>query len=331
MRNYLGIIATLIILFLFPVTKATFARDETPINQDVPKIAARVNGRPILLAKLQPAINKADARFKKHGARDGMSEETRRRLQREELDRLIAGELLEQAGEKAFGKEIEQKVDEKIRAEQAQASTADKHDKAVRRGTDKEEYREQVRSRILVDEYLAKCGVTDVVVSEADLKEYYEKNSRSSMEPEKVKVSHILIKLTAKPTSEEIARAKNEIEQIRAEIMAGKDFGEMAKQRSACASAKSGGDLGYIKHNYMPKAFDDAAFSLKAGEISEPVRTRHGIHLIKAFDSKPARVPELVEIKGFIEKALAAEIQKKRVDEVVRELRRDAKVEIFLN
>ena len=331
MRNYLGIIATLIILFLFPVTKATFARDETPINQDVPKIAARVNGRPILLAKLQPAIKKADARFKKHGARDGMSEETRRRLQQEELDRLIAGELLEQAGEKSFGREIEQKVDEKIRAEQAQASTADKSGKAVKRGTDKDEYRKQVKSRLLIDEYLAKRGAKDVAVSEAELKKYYDKNSRSFMEPEKVKVSHILIKLTAKSAPEEIAKAEKEMEEIRAEIMAGKDFREIAKQRSACASAKSGGDLGYIKHNYMPKAFDDAAFSLKAGEISEPVRTRHGIHLIKAFDSKPARVPELVEIKGFIEKALAAEIQKKKVDEIVQELRRAAKVEIFLN
>ena len=331
MQHYLRMIVSLIVLSLLPVAHASFARDDESASPGVPQIAASVNGRPILLAKLQPAINKAEARFKKHGARDGMSDETRKRLQQEELDRLIALELLEQAGEKSFGKEIERKVDEKIEAEQSQVSTADIPAKAVKRGIDKDEYRRQVRSRLLVDEYLAKRGAKDVAVSEAELKKYYEKNSRSFMEPERVKVSHLLIKLTVKPTSEEIAKAKNEIEQIRAEIMAGKDFPEMAKQRSACASAKSGGDLGYIRHNYMPKAFDDIAFSLKAGEISEPVRTLHGFHLIKVFDKKPARVPELSEIKGFIEKVLSSEIQKKKVGEIVQELRRAAKVEIFLN
>ncbi len=325
------IVSLIIVLPLFSLSKPAFAGDEAPLNQGGLQVAAKVNGRPIYLAEMQLAINKAESRFKKYGAKDGMSDETKKRLRQEELDRLIARDLLEQAGEKSFGKEIERKVDEKIKAEQSQVSTADIPAKAVKRGIDKDEYRRQVRSRLLVDEYLAKRGAKDVAVSEAELKKYYEKNSRSFMEPERVKVSHLLIKLTAKPTSEEIAKAKNEIEQIRAEIMAGKDFPEMAKQRSACASAKSGGDLGYIRHNYMPKAFDDIAFSQKAGEISEPVRTLHGFHLIKVFDKKPARVPELVEIKGFIEKVLSSEIQKKKVGEIVQELRRAAKVEIFLN
>lgn len=331
MQHYRRIIASWIVIFLFPVSNATLAGDEGLLNQGTSQIAARVDGRPIYLARLQPAMSKAEARFRKYGAREGLSAETRKRLQREELDRLIALELLEQAGEKSFGSEIERKVEEIINAEQIPGSKADRQARNAKRVMDKDEYRKQVRGRLLVDEYLANRGAKDVAVSEAELKKYYEKNSRSFMEPEKVKVSHILIKLPAQPTSEEIARAKTEIERIRADIMAGKDFPEMARQRSACASAKSGGDLGYIKHNYMPTAFDDIAFSLKAGEISEPVRTLHGFHLIKTFDKKPARVPELGEIKGFIEKVLAGEIQKKKMDEIVRELRRAAKVEIFLD
>lgn len=331
MQNYRGIIVSMIVWSLFPVTSATFAGDETSVNQDPRRIAARVNGRPILLAELQPALQKAEARFRKYGAREGLSDETRKRLQQEELDRLIALEMLAQAGEKCFGKEIERKVDEKITAEQAHDSGMDKPVSAAKHGVDGDEHRKQVRNRLLVDEYLAKHGAKDMAVPESELKKYYEQNAGSFREPEKIKVSHILVKLSAKPTAEEIAKAKNEIEQIRAEIMSGKDFPDMAKQRSACASANAGGDLGYISRTYMPKGFDDIAFALKVGEISEPVRTLHGFHLIKAFDRKPARVPELGEIQSFIEKALAGEIQKKRVDEIVRELRREAKVEIFLD
>lgn len=331
MLHFHRIIVSLVVLSLLAFLNTASAKDEASVKQEAPQVAARVNGRPIFLAELQPAINRAEARFKKYGARDGMSDETRKRLRQEELDRLIARELLEQAGEKSLGKEIERKVDEKLKTEEADGSKTDNPAKPAKRSVDKDEYRKQVRRQLLIDEYLLQRGAKNVVVPEAELQKYYEKNARNFMEPEKVKVSHVLIKLPAKPTPEDIAKAKNEIEAIRAEIMAGKDFSDMAKQRSACGSANAGGDLGYIKHNYMPKAFDDVAFSLKAGEVSEPVRTQHGFHLIKAFDKKPAKVPELGEIKGFLEKALAAETQKKRVDEIVQELRRAAKVEIFLN
>jgi peptidyl-prolyl cis-trans isomerase C len=187
-----------------------------------------------------------------------------------------------------------------------------------------------VRRQLLADEYLAKRLDKDLKVPDAELKKYYEQNAKNFMEPESVRVSHILIKIPSKSKPEDIAQVRKEIEQIRAEIVGGKDFAEIARQRSACASSQAGGDLGYIKHNYMPQEFDTVAFALKAGELSDVVRTRHGFHLIKVFDKKPERLPEFAGLKDFIEKFLLKDVQKKKVEEIVSELRRDAKVEIFL-
>lgn len=330
MQHYHRIIIP-VIAVLCSLPSGTFAGDGGTVSQGAARIAASVNGRAIPFTMLQPAITREEARFKKHGAKEGMSDESRKRLQRQELERLIALELLEQAGEKSLGREIERKVDEKIAVGQTPGPGADEPAKAAKRGMDRGEYRKQVRSRLLVDEYLAQRGAKDVAVPEAELEKYYAQNAGNFMEPEKVKVSHLLIRLPANPSVEELAKVQAEIEQIRVEIMAGRNFADVAKQRSACASAGAGGDLGYIRRTYMPRAFDDVAFSLKVGDISEPVRTQHGVHLIKVFDKKPARAQELGEVKDLIEKVLAGEIRKRKVDEIVRELRREANVEIFLD
>lgn len=292
------------------------------------RVVAKVNDRPILFSQLKPVMNTAQSKFKKYGA-GSMSDETMKRIQLEELERQIVFELLVQAGEKTFGKEIEQKVDEKIFAKHANDPSDKKVRKSAGANISKDAYREQVRRQLLVDEYLAKRGGKDLKVPEAELKKYYRENANNFIESESIRVSHILIKIPPKSKPEDIAQVRKEIEQIRAEIIRGKDFAEMARQRSACASSQAGGDLGYIKHNYMPLEFDTVAFALKAGELSDVVRTRHGFHLIKAFDKIPERVPEFAELKDFIEKYLLKEVQKKKVEEIVSELKRDAKVEIF--
>lgn len=90
---------------------------------------------------------------------------------------------------------------------------------------------------------------------------------------EKVKVSHLLVE------------TREEAEKIREEILAGKDFAEAAMV-SKCPSGRSGGDLGYIKKGQMVTEFEQAAFSLPIGEVSEPVKTQFGWHLLVVTDKK---------------------------------------------
>lgn len=84
-----------------------------------------------------------------------------------------------------------------------------------------------------------------------------------------VRASHLLVK-----TEEEAAK-------LREEILAGKDFAEVAAQVSLCPSGRDGGDLGFFGKGQMVREFEDACFSMEVGEISNPIKTQFGYHLIK--------------------------------------------------
>lgn len=89
-----------------------------------------------------------------------------------------------------------------------------------------------------------------------------------------VRASHILV-----ATEQEAANLRNE-------IINGKDFADVAAEYSSCPSGANGGDLGYFARGMMVKPFEDAAFSLEVGEISDPIQTQFGWHLIKLIDKK---------------------------------------------
>lgn len=89
-----------------------------------------------------------------------------------------------------------------------------------------------------------------------------------------VKASHLLVK-----TEEEAIKLKEE-------IVNGKDFAKVAKEVSLCPSGQNGGDLGYFTKGQMVKEFEDAAFSMEVGEVSAPIRTQFGYHLIYLTDKK---------------------------------------------
>ena len=90
----------------------------------------------------------------------------------------------------------------------------------------------------------------------------------------KVNASHILVK------------TESEANVVLYEVTHGKEFGAVAKTESMCASAKKGGNLGWFSRGQMVKEFETAAFSMKKGEISQPVKTQFGWHIIKVEDAK---------------------------------------------
>ena len=318
--RYLAVAVLITGLAMLP--SSGFAAQTNPENENDSRVVARVNSRPIYYSQLKSAIDTAKGRYKKFGG-TGVPEETSRKLLSEELERQIAVELLRQAGEKVAGERVDKKLSE------AGGGTSGGAHAAVASSGDPLS-RERIRSQMLIDEYVAARGAKDISIPDDELIAYYKQNSTNFKEPESVRVSHILYKIPAAASAGEVEKIRKEIGTLRAEIIAGKGFEEAARQKSTCSSATKGGDLGYIKPNYMPREFDAVAFSMSPGSVSDVVRTRHGFHLIKVFDKKPERIPDLGELKDFIEKHLKREAQKKKIDEIVRELRRTASVEVLL-
>jgi peptidyl-prolyl cis-trans isomerase C len=126
----------------------------------------------------------------------------------------------------------------------------------------------------------------DVKVDEADLRKYYDQHKP---EYEQVHGAHILIRfqgsqVALRPGLKDLtdAEALAKAKELRAQILAGVDFADLAKKESDdIGSGNNGGDLGTFKHGQMVPSFEEAAFKLKPGELSEPVKTQFGYHLIK--------------------------------------------------
>lgn len=147
-----------------------------------------------------------------------------------------------------------------------------------------------------------------VKTSEAAIKEYYEKNINEFQMQKQVSARHILIRPA--PGASDMKKAKEEarkkIEDILSSLVKkGEDFALLAKKYSDDkASGSKGGSLGYFKQGEMVKPFEDAAFSLKKGEISGIVETEFGYHIIKVDDIKEARLIPFKEAKDIITKKL---------------------------
>ncbi len=149
-------------------------------------------------------------------------------------------------------------------------------------------------------------------VTEAQAKAAYDEQiAKLKPEPE-VRARHILVK------------TEQEAKDLIAELKGGADFTELAKKSVDGPSSNTGGDLGYFSRGQMVKAFEDAAFALEPGQISGPVQSDYGWHVIKVEDKRTRPVPSFDEVKDQI---MASLIQTQLRD-VVQKLRGSATVEI---
>jgi parvulin-like peptidyl-prolyl isomerase len=130
----------------------------------------------------------------------------------------------------------------------------------------------------------------DKHLSEATLQKYYEKNRRD-FDGSELHVAHILLPVTKGGTAEDYAKLKTQAAAIRQEIVDKKvAFGDAARKHSKSPTAAVGGDIGWIqRHEPMPESFSTAAFLLQPGEVSPPVETAFGVHLIQCLEVKPGK------------------------------------------
>ena len=141
--------------------------------------------------------------------------------------------------------------------------------------------------------------------TDAELRDYYEANQARFETPPEVRARHILIKARGKdPAAREAARA--EAAEVLSMLKSGASFADLAKSRSDDpGTASKGGDLGWFPRGMMVKPFEDAAFSLEKGELSDVVETPFGYHVILVLDRKPAGTKPFEAVKGEIRKALS--------------------------
>lgn len=166
----------------------------------------------------------------------------------------------------------------------------------------------------LLKQYAVAKILNGITATEEEIKDYYEKYKDMFKKPESVKASHILV------NDEE--QALN----IISEINKGLTFAEAAKEYSTCPSKANGGDLGYFTKGKMVPEFESAAFSMDKDEISQPVKTQFGYHIILVTDKKEASESNLDEIRDELERQIIITKQNDAYKNKVQELNNKYKV-----
>ncbi len=160
-----------------------------------------------------------------------------------------------------------------------------------------------------------------IAVPEAELKAYYEQNQARFGEPEQRRASHILLTAGEGGSAKDKAGAKKLAEELLAKLRANPNsFAQLAKEYSKDpGSAANGGDLGFFGRGMMVKPFEEAAFKLKEGEISDVVESDFGYHIIRVTAIKPAQVKPYEQVRAEIEKDYRRQQAQKKFAEAVEQ------------
>lgn len=265
-------------------------------GNDQNNILATVNGK---------AIKRADVTNRLKNFHDVTPDELHD-IQQEIVDQLITDILLDEFIDKqglvVTQTEVEREIDQ---IKKSIRGVAPLEQVLGSMGSNIEEFKKSIEHSIALEKYFANK------LDNKALENFFEKN-KNLFNGETVKVSHILIDTREMKTPEELSGALEKIKDIKKEIDKGAAFDELAKKYSNCPSSLAGGDLGYIQRkSTLAKLFSDTAFSLRVGQVSGPVQTEYGYHLIKVTDKKEGSNIKFDDVKEKVRlEVLDAEIIK---------------------
>lgn len=242
------------------------------------------------------------------------------------LDTMITSEVVYQQAKKDKVLPTDKEVQEQIDSFKESIKKDEDYQKQLKDMGINDEFLKFQFTRDLANSNLKAKFEKDAKISDDEMKKYYEKNKKDYY-TNTVTASHILLK-TIDDNGKELsdkkkAEAKKKAEEALKKVKNGEDFAEVAKEYSQDTSnASNGGELGTFGKGQMVKEFEDAAFSMKPGEISDLVKTQYGYHIIKVTD-RVDKQQSYDEVKNQIKSTLASD----KYNQYVEKLTKDSKIE----
>jgi peptidyl-prolyl cis-trans isomerase C len=288
---------------------------------------ARVNGVVISQQELKRASKVMLAGQRGAAPTDDQQKE----FEKQALEQLVSAELLYQAGQKLEIKDIDKQIEDKFAQGKAKFANEQDFVKAIKDlDMEEKDLRDYTRRDLVVTNFIEKTIIPTVKVSEEDARKFYDQNPDKFTRPEAIKASHILLGVDQKASAEDKKSAREKAEKLRKELAGGADLAALAKGNSTCPSSQQGGDLGFFGRGQMVPAFEQAAFALKPGEISDVVETQFGYHIIKLTEKKATEKVEFKEARPRIEDYLKNQKVGIAVNDYLTGARKTAKIEMLL-
>lgn len=183
-------------------------------------------------------------------------------------------------------------------------------------GLDREDFETILKEQMIISKLREKI-TSDITVSDQEVKDYFEKNKEMfELTSPEIRASHILV------------ATEEEANKVLDELKAGADFAELAKKYSLDSSKENGGDLGFFGEGVMVEEFEKAAFALKIGEISKPVKTDFGYHIIKVTDKRTELTFD--DVKDYIKSNLETTKKDEQFNKNLAEWQKQSKIEKYL-
>ena len=308
-----------------PAAEQKPAADAKPI--ELPEVVATVNGKDITRTQLQDIFNAAVQSSGMNVADLSSAQQLGGYTQL--LNDLIDRQLLLDAAskEEITSEDVEAEI-KKFKSQFPDEAIFDTQMKQA--GMTPEKLQSDVREELKIRRWM-ESQVKTSDVTDADAKSFYESNLKEFEQPETVKASHILFMVDADAAPEVVKEKQEAAQKAAARAKGGEDFTTLAKELSEEPGAKeSGGDLGFFPKDRMVPEFANAAFAANLNDISEPVKTQFGWHVIKVTDKKAAGTVPFDEVDNQITSYLKSMRQREAVQKVMKDLKDSAKIQTFL-
>ena len=293
----------------------------------VEQVVVAIDGEPYTLSNLK---NYAESKMKREfpkGDLNRIEDDDKQVLEQFITEKLVAAEV-KRLAITLSNQDIDQYVDEIKKKNDL--SDADLTEALRREGFTEEQYRDSVRAELEKSQIIRREVQEKVSITDEDIERYYQQNKKKFTTPERFHLRHILFSLPQNATPEQQKEATQKALQIRAQLVAGANFSEMAKQYSD-SGARDGGDLGWTNRGTLLPALEAAAVKLSVGEVSQPVRTDVGIHLIKLEGKEGGEPLPLADVSGKIKEELYARTLEERFQKWLKtDLRKRYRVDVKL-
>ena len=297
-----------------------------------PGTAARVNGVELSNERFNAFYQEYRRPFGINVAGRGDHLDKLTRLRKEAMEEMIEQELVRQAAEARNIEVAAEEIDIAIAEISEPFKNAGEFNRRIQsEGFTSDSYREHIRRMIAAKRYLddIRMGVADV--SDEALEKYYRDNQYRLTFPEQVRVRHILLTWKPMGTTDDRAAIRAQMVPILERARAGEDFAALAREVSDdYATRQNGGDTGLFQRGQMAPAFEDVAFALQPGEISDPVETSFGVHILRLEERREARLLPLDEIREKLRDHVHEERMEAAVEQEIARLRQKGEVEVLI-
>jgi peptidyl-prolyl cis-trans isomerase SurA len=266
-----------------------------------------VNDQIITQTDYDRAMQELDAEGRQHGETMQQISEGHRDLLRNLIDQqlwLSKGKELGITGDTELIKRLDD-----IRKQYNMASLEDLEQAAKEQGVSFEDFKQNIRNQIITQDVMRQEVGQKIQFTPGEAEQYYEQHKQDYQQPESVRLSEILIS-TGTPDASgnvdpaKVAAAKAKADDIEARLNSGGDFAQLARSFSDGPTAASGGDLGQFHRGALAKVLEDKTFVLKAGQYTEPIRTRQGFVILKVTQHVEGGVQPFKSVEEQVDEAL---------------------------